>query len=377
MKFMHLSDLHLGKRVNEFSMLEDQTYILKQILSILDREALDAVLITGDIYDKSIPPVEAVELLDKFLIELAKRKLPVLIISGNHDSPERLAFASGLIADSQVYISPVYNGTVTCVTLQDQYGPVNFYLLPFLKPIHVRRAFPEESIESYTDALDCAIRNMKINPEQRNILLTHQFVTGSTRCESEEISVGGLDQVDLRAFSLFDYVALGHLHGPQNLDGDRVRYCGTPLKYSFSETKHQKSVTIVLLEAKNTRHVSQIPLIPRRDMLELRGSYLELTSPNFYRKFDREAYLHITLIDEDDIPDAISKLRLIYPNLMRLDYDNQRTRNHIQTLIQADANAQSSPLDLFAEFYKQRNHQDLSPEQREYLTGLIQDIWEE
>ena len=273
MKLLHLSDLHLGKRIKNFPLLEDQAYILQAILEILDAERPDAVLIAGDVYDRATPSTEAVELLDRFLVSLAERGLPVLLISGNHDSPERLAFGAQFLEKSRIFISPVYNGTVTPVTLEDEYGPVDFYLLPFLKPLHVRRCFPEEPVESYTEAVACAVSHMNLDPSRRNVLITHQFVTGAERCDSEEVSVGGSDNVDAVVFAPFDYVALGHLHGPQNIGDDRIRYCGTPLKYSFSESRQKKSVTLVELSAKGQRTVRTVPLTPRRDMVERRGCF--------------------------------------------------------------------------------------------------------
>ena len=295
MKLIHLSDLHLGKRVNGFSMLKDQEYILDEILSIIDVECPDAVLIAGDVYDKSIPPAEAVDLLDFFLVELVKRELPVFIISGNHDSADRLSFASQLIERSKVYISTKYTGVVSPITLEDKYGPVNFFLLPFIKPVHVRQAFPELCIENYTDAVAVAIAHMPINPEHRNVLVTHQFVAGAARCESEEISVGGSDSVAYSVFAPFDYVALGHIHGPQNIKDSRIRYSGSPLKYSFSETKHRKSATIVELGAKGVLAVRQIPFTPLHDMIELKGSYNELAARAFYEDLDTNAYVHAVL----------------------------------------------------------------------------------
>lgn len=282
MKLVHLSDLHLGKRVNEFSMLEDQQYILTEILQIIDREQPDGVLIAGDVYDKSVPSAEAVALLDDFLVRLSKRNLQVFIISGNHDSPERIAFGGRLMAQSGVHITPVYNGTVVPLTLTDEYGPVDIYLLPFLKPAHVRRFFPEREIITYTDAISAAIETMNADPARRNVLVTHQFVTGATRCDSEEISVGGADNVDVSVFDAFDYVALGHIHGPQQVGRETVRYCGTPLKYSFSEVKQQKSLTVVELSTKGSFSLRTIPLVPMRDMAELRGTYEELTFRGFY-----------------------------------------------------------------------------------------------
>ena len=225
MKLIHLSDLHLGKRVNEFSMLEDQRDILKIILDIIDREEPDAVILAGDIYDKPVPPAEAVQLFDDFLYNLARRDLQIFVISGNHDSPERIAFGSRLLDRSGVHLSPVYHGEVEPVVLEDRYGPVCIYMLPFIKPTHVRRYFPDEGIESYTDAVRTAIRKMGVDRSSRNVLVTHQFVTGAARSESEETSVGGSDNVDAQVFDDFDYVALGHIHGPQNIDSERIRYC--------------------------------------------------------------------------------------------------------------------------------------------------------
>lgn len=375
MKLIHLSDLHLGKWVNKFSMLDDQRYILDCILEIIDKEIPDAVLIAGDVYDKTVPPAEAVALLDDFLVRLAGRSMPVLLVSGNHDSPERLAFANRLLEQRQVYISPVYNGVVEPITLEDASGPVDFYLLPFLKPVHVRRFFPDEEVENYTDAIACAIQHMPIDPARRNVLVTHQFVTGSERCDSEEVSIGGSDNVEASVFAPFDYVALGHLHGPQNVGDDRIRYCGTPLKYSFSEVHHQKSVTVVELGANRELSIRTVPLIPRRDMLELRGSFEEVTTPNFYEKVNREDYVRVILTDENDIYDAMGRLRIIYPNIMDLKYDNRRTRS--RTLELEEADVRRDPLDLFAEFYEQQNHQPLSEEQQAYMIKLIEAIQEE
>lgn len=376
MKLIHLSDLHLGKRVNEFSMLEDQQYILTEILQIIDREKPDGVMIAGDVYDKSVPSAEAVALLDDFLVRLAKRDLQVFLISGNHDSPERMAFGGRLMAQSGVHLAPVYDGKVSQITLTDEYGLVNLYLLPFLKPAHVRRCFPEREILTYTDALAAAIEAMGVDTAQRNVLVTHQFVTGAARCDSEEISVGGTDNVDVSVFEPFDYVALGHIHGPQQVGRETVRYCGTPLKYSFSEAKHQKSVTVVELGEKGAVSVRTVPLTPMRDLAELRGTYEELTFRGFYdgTSYPRD-YVHITLTDEEDIPDAVSKLRIIYPNLMKLDYDNKRTRAGI--VLEGAEDQQRSPLELLEEFYEKQNGQPMGEEQRAFAKSLMERIWEE
>ena len=376
MKIVHLSDLHLGKRVNEFSMLEDQAYILAEILRIIDRVQPQAVIVAGDVYDKPVPPAEAVELFDDFLWKLARRKVRVFIISGNHDSPERIAFASRLIDHSGIHLSPVYSGRVTPVVLEDEYGPVNFYMLPFVKPAHVRRYFENAEINSCTDALRTAVDAMGMDRTQRNVLVTHQFVTGAQRSESEEITVGGADNVDASVFDGIDYVALGHIHGPQSIGEPRIRYCGTPLKYSFSEATHIKSVTVATLREKGDLSVETVPLTPRRDMREIRGFYNDLVTRANYEGTATDDYLHIVLTDEEDIPDVISRLRVIYPNLMKIDYDNRRTRagNRIDG---ADAPENRTPLELLSEFYELQNGQPMSEEQTRYAQELIEKIWEE
>ena len=397
MKLIHLSDLHLGKRVNEFSMLEDQAFILKQILEIADREKPDGVLLAGDLYDKPVPPAEAVGLLDWFLTELSVRKIAVFAISGNHDSAERIAFGSRLMGDRGVFLSPVYDGTVEKVEMQDEYGTVCVYLLPFLKPAVVRGVWKHKSdgesgaehgedaeygedtavdqIRTYDDALRRAVSSIQLDLSKRNLLVSHQFVTGASRCESEEIFVGGLDQIDASIFDDFDYVALGHIHSPQSI-GETIRYCGTPLKYSFSEASHNKSVTVVLLGAKGDLELQLCPLYPKHDMREIRGSFASVTDREFYTGTAADDYLHIILTDEEDVPEAVGKLRLIYPNLMKLSYDNTRTRaDHV---IDAAADVQQkTPLELFEELYELQNNQPMSEEQRDFAQNLIERIREE
>lgn len=376
MKLIHLSDLHIGKRVNEISMIEDQAHILQEILEIIDNENADAVLIAGDVYDKSVPSAEAVMLFDDFLCRIAERDLPVLIISGNHDSPERLAFGNRLMENRGIHISPVYNGEITPITLSDDHGKIHFWLLPFVKPAHVRRYYPDEGIESYTDAIQVAVQKMEIDKSARNILLTHQFVTGATTCESEEISVGGSDNVDVSIFADFDYVALGHIHGPQNIGSDRIRYCGTPLKYSFSEANHKKSVTIVEFGKKGDLQIRTVPLLPKHDLREIRGTYQDLTAKCNYDGTAVDDYLHIILTDEEDIPEAMNRLRVIYPNLMKLTYDNTRTRSN-NLIDSVEDLERKSPLELLDELYELQNNQPMSEVQRAYAQELIESIWED
>ena len=376
MKFLHLADLHLGKRVNGFSMLEDQAHILRQILAILDDEQPDGVLIAGDVYDKSVPSVEAVELLDGFLTELRARGVPVLLISGNHDSPERLAFGGRVMDSCGIHISPVYDGALAPVTLHDEFGPVHVWLLPFVKPAHVRRWFPDADIESYTDAVAEAVAHMDIDTAARNVLVTHQFVTGGARSGSEELSVGGTDNVDSGVFAPFDYVALGHLHGAQHIGLETIRYAGSPLKYSFSEARQHKSVTVVTLGEKGNVQVRTVALTPLRELREIRGSYDELTARSFYEHTTyRSDYLHLILTDEQDVFDAMSRLRTIYPYLMTLDYDNARTRAAGGMSVPAETERRT-PLELFEALYTRQNHQPMSEVQRAYIAQLMEQIME-
>lgn len=376
MKLIHLSDLHLGKRVNEYSMIEDQEYILKKIINIVDDEMPDGVIIAGDVYDKSVPSAEAVQLFDDFLVRLAKRKVEVFVISGNHDSPERIAFASRIMDAGGIHMSPVYTGDIVPISMHDEYGEVNVYMLSFVKPVHVRR-FCEDEITTYTEAIKQAVLKMNINPGNRNVLVTHQFVTGARRSESEEISVGGTDNVDASVFDDFDYVALGHIHSPQNCGSDKIRYCGTPLKYSFSEATDKKSVTVVELTQKGNVTYRTVELVPKHDLVELKGTYAELTLKSFYENTTwQEDYTHITLTDEEDVPDAIGKLRAVYRRLMKLDYDNKRTRSNAEISGAADVESKS-PLELFSDFYALQNNQLMNEEQTGFMQELIQNIWEE
>lgn len=377
MKIIHLADLHIGKRVNEFSMIDDQKYILNQILEIINKEKPDAVIIAGDVYDKQVPSIEAVELLDSFISDISKRKTTTFIISGNHDSAERLAFGSSLMAMGKIYISPVYNGKISKYTLKDDFGSANFYLLPFVKPSHVKRFFPDEKIESYTDAIKVVIDNLKLDTSEINILIAHQFVTGASRTESEEISVGGLDNVEASVFEDFDYVALGHIHRPQKIGTERICYCGTPLKYSFSEVNDTKSVSIIEINSKEDFNLRMIPLIPKRDMRKIRGTYEELTTKNSYENTNTDDYIHVTLTDEFNVADAIQKLRVIYKNIMKLEYDNMRTRESRKINLDDMVIENKNPLEIFSEFYKLQNNKEMNDEQKEIIKKIMEEVWEE
>ena len=357
-------------------MLDDQRYILEQILSLLDSTPVDGVLLAGDLYDKPVPPAEAVRLLDWFLTQLAERQLPVFAISGNHDSADRIAFGSALLQNSRVYVSPVFSGAPVPIPLTDEYGTLDVYLLPFLKPAMVRHVWPDEPVESYNDALACVLRHCPLDPAHRSVLVAHQFVAGAAVCESEEPSVGGVDSIDVSLFEGFDYVALGHLHSPQKVGRDTVRYAGSPLKYSFSEAHQHKAALFVTLGEKGSVRFEAAPLPPRHDLRELRGSYMELTDRRAYDGTPTDDYLHITLTDEQDVPDALARLRVIYPNLMRLDYDNRRTRED-QQITAPERVENITPLQHLAAFYELQNNQPLTDEQAAFCQQLIESIWKE
>ena len=377
---MHLADLDLGKRVNGFSMMEDQEYLLNRILEIMEEEQPDGLLIAGDVYDKTIPPAEAVRLMDDFLTAVAAKHVPVFLISGNHDSAERVAFGHQLMQGSGIWISPVYDGTIRHHTLEDRWGEVNIYLIPFLRPSVVRSFFPDVEIEDYTDALRTIIEDLQVDTSRRNVVLAHQFVTAAgalpETCDSEQLSVGGLDRVDGSVFSPFDYTALGHLHGPQRVGSETIRYAGSPLKYSFSELHQKKSVTVAELRAKGETEIRQIPLQPRREMIELRGTFEEILEEARKKVELQTDYYHMILTDETDVVDALSRLREYYPNIMLLDYDNRRTRSQ-KEVEQLDRVEERTPGELFAALYEQQNGQEMDSDRKEYLDGLIREIWEE
>jgi exonuclease SbcD len=377
MKFFHLSDLHLGKRVNEFSMLEDQWDILQKIVVLAKEHKPGAVLVAGDVYDKSTPAVEAVQLLDRFLVWLNELGIAVFIVSGNHDNAERVAFGAELLKNSNVHIVQSYNGKMNRVTLSDGYGDINIWMLPYLKPSIVRRHFADRTIVTYTDALSAALSGAELDASARNVLVAHQFVTGAITSESEEIFAGGSENVDGSLFGDFDYVALGHIHRPQRVGRESLRYSGTPLKYSFSEAGHTKSVTVVDMGGKGEIAITELPLEPLREMREIRGTYNEIMNRNSYRGTNTEDYVRIVLTDEHGEPDAMAKLRNVYPNLMRLEYDNKRTQAAGPLEIAAASAEKKTPSRFFGELFEIQNGQPMSGEQSEYAANLFDEIWEE
>ena len=382
MKFIHLSDLHLGKRVNDFSMIEDQRFILERILEIIHEEKPQAVLIAGDVYDKPVPPAEAVGLFDDFISRLSETDSEVFIISGNHDSAERLSFGSQIMDRQGIHFAGGFDGSTRRFSLEDEYGKVSFYMLPFIKPVHVRQAFIDcensADITTFTDAVGYAVEKMRVDEKARNVLIAHQFCTGAVRSESEDISIGGLDNVDSTVFKPFDYTALGHLHGPQAVGSDRIRYCGSPLKYSFSEAGQTKSVTVAELGEKKEGVCSvslrTIELIPLRDMKELKGSFEELTDKNYYKSIETNDYMRIILTDEEDVIGALGSLRAIYPNIMRLEYDNTRTRASAIVPDAEDSDGRT-PIEIFAALYEAQNGKSMDEDQTALVGSLVEKVW--
>lgn len=377
MKILHTSDLHIGKRVKEISMLDEQRFILNQIIGTAETEQPDAIILAGDIYDKSVPSAEAVSLFDDFLVSLARLGKSIFIISGNHDSPERISFASRIMQASKIYLSPVYDGTIRPVILPDGESEVAFYLLPFIKPSVVLHYADEGTdIKTYNDAMRYVVSKMDIDQSRRNILIAHQYVTGAERTESEDMVIGGLDNVDASVFAPFDYVALGHLHRPQYCGRETIRYSGSPLKYSFSEVFDKKSVTIIEISAGQAPVVTEHALTPLHEWYALRGTYDELTARDYYDgKGYQDAYVSITLTDEDDIPDGMRKLRTIYHRLMELSYDNKRTRAGMTNIGKPMNVNELNPIELFGELFEKQNAQPLTDRQRQYVNSLIDQVF--
>lgn len=374
MKFMHLSDLHLGKKINNFPMIKDQEYILSQIIDLIKNEKPDGVFIAGDIYDKPLPPAEAVSLMDSFLTELSSMEIQTFVISGNHDSAERLSFGSRIMEAKGIFLSRVFDGCLEPISLEDNYGKINIYMLPFVKPLNIRPFFEDIEISTYEDGIRAIIENTDIDTKQRNILLCHQFILNGQVCESEEKSIGGIDEISADIFDNFDYVALGHLHGPQRIGKETIRYCGTPLKYSFSEKNHKKSVTIVEFLEKGNITIKTIPLVPLKDMRELKGSFGEIVEIG-KKDNNSDDYMRIILTDEEEIIEGISKLRYYYPNIMKLEYDNKRTRANQAFTLEPSHN-KISPVEMFNDFYKKQNNHEMSEEQENLIRGIIETIWE-
>ncbi|GHV53946.1 nuclease SbcCD subunit D [Deltaproteobacteria bacterium] len=368
MKFLHLSDLHIGKSVNGFSMLEEQKHVFAQIIGYIQTERPAAAVIAGDIYDRAVPGVEAVRVFDDFLTELAHEDVAVLLISGNHDSPERLNYASRLLADKRLFLCGAFDGSVHKVVMPDEYGAVNFWLLPFIKPSAVCGLFEKREMESYGDALTVIMEAAAIDYSARNVLVSHQFFTKTgvtpVRSESEISPVGGLEAIDAGIVEQFDYVALGHLHGAQKIGVERIRYAGSPLKYSFSEIRQEKSVTLVELREKGHLTLAALPLTPLHDMREIKGEIAGLMSGAAASFADNEDYLRVILTDKEEIIDPMGKIRSVYPNVMALDFADARAEAAVSEITPDwEQPALLSPYDLFSEFFLAVSGSTMSEEQ--------------
>lgn len=380
MKILHLADLHLGKILQEQSLLEDQEYMLKEIIKIIKEEKVETILIAGDVYDRSVPPAEAVSLLDDFLKILIKElKIKVFIIAGNHDSKDRLGFGSRIFEDEGLYIESKYTGNLKKVKLQDEYGKINVYMLPFVKPVEVKQFFKDDLENNYNTAINKIIEKEQINTKERNIIMVHQFITAGTRLpertESEVLSLGGIENVDVSNFNNFDYVAIGHVHRPQQIGRDTARYAGTMLKYSFSEINHHKTVPIIDVKEKGNINIELIPLNPVRDMRELKGPIEELLKKENYETGNINDYIKAVITNEEPVYDAIGQLRRIFPNTLKLEIRNSKTaRNAEEQTLNLENIKKKSELELFCDFYKAQNNVDLNNDQLEIIKNIISEV---
>jgi len=377
MKILHLADLHLGKRVNEMSMIEDQKYILDQIITLIKEESVGIVLLCGDIYDKSIPTIEAIHLLDEFLDQLSKMAIKVLMISGNHDSIDRLSFGKSLFTRSNLYIASQFENEIEKITVKENGITVNFYMLPFVKSAYISHIFQLQT-DSYEECFRYLIEHTKIDEEETNILLSHQFVTANKKnpelSDSETSSLGGIDNIDFHIFDPFDYVALGHIHKPQAMGREMVRYAGSILKYSFSEIHMDKKATILTIDAKKEISLSFHPLKPLRDMREIECSLEELLKKQCEID-NQEDYMHVILTDEEQILDAIGKVRTIYPNVMQISFKNRRHMKQLESAqIKEDQISDQSPAELFEQFYKMQNHIDLDEKRLQLVLSVFEEV---
>ncbi len=374
MKCLHLSDLHLGKRLIEVSLLEDQAYILDKIVAIAEAERPRTVLIAGDVYDRSNPPAEAMTLFGQFVRRLTALGCSVLVISGNHDSPERVAYFGELVRETGVYLSPVYDGHIEPVALKDEFGEVRFYLMPYVHPEVVRGLFPEETVADANDAARLVLGALQPDASCRNVILSHQLILGSAFDEREQKAVGTLDNVDPRLYDAFDYVALGHIHKAQSVgrEDGTMRYCGTPLKYSRKEALTEKTVSLVELGTKGDVTCREIPLRPMREMRLERGNFdaLMAKGPDAGCEDD---YFFITLTDEEDIPNAAARLRGRFGKVLAVDFDNARTRAGETVELGAVDAEEKSPMQLLEELYRKMRNRDMSDEAKAFAMRAMRE----
>lgn len=374
MKVLHLADLHIGKRVNGFNMIEDQRFALEQILSIVKEEDIACILIAGDVYDQSVPSSEAMSIFDDFITSLTELEKDVLIIAGNHDSAERLAFASRLMQKSKVYISKVFDGEIDKIVLEDSYGPINFYLLPFLKPIHVKCFHPDLKLDDFQSAIDLVIESIDLDKSQRNVIISHQFIVGAERSDSEELYLGGSEAISLDTYKDFDYVALGHIHKKQAFRDGKVRYPGSLLKYSKSEANYKKAINIVDIRAKGDIEIIEKEISYLHEMREISGYFEDIIEAS---KDDprKEDYIHFNLFDQDEVFDGLARLREVYPNLMTMAYVKEKEFEDLE-LVSFEMK-EKDPFELFNEFYEFRKNRKLDEDKSELVKEVIRDVWGE
>ncbi len=376
MKIAHISDLHLGKSLYNYSLIEDQDYILDQITGILVEKKVEVLIIAGDVYDKNVAPEAGLKVLRKFLNRLVEAEIKVLIISGNHDSAERLTFGAEFMTEKGIYFSKVYDGTIEPVTFEDDFGPVNFYLLPFVKPSTVQHYYEDKTISTYEDAVRCAVEHMNVNYSERNVAIAHQNIMNAERCESEEIIIGFQDAVSDEVFKDFDYTALGHIHKQQKIGKHNVMFSGTPLKYSTSEFTHKKVMPLITLGEKGKVDIELIPLEPKRDLRQITGTLDEIMKASKGDPNNHEDFIDVILTNENEVMDAMATLRTVYPNVLKITYDNKASRaaENIERLGAVD---KKNPLEIFEAFYKSRIGEDMDDQKKEYIHSLIEKIWGE
>lgn len=373
MRLLHLADLHIGKRVNGYNMLEDQRFAFAEILKLIDREDVQAILLSGDIYDLSNPSTEAMTLFDDLLNAFSNRDLAVFIIAGNHDSAARLAFAKNLVKSHQIHISRPFDGQVEKITLEDDYGDLHIYLLPFIKPIYVKSKLPDLALGDFQTALSCVLSGIDIDEEARNIILSHQFITGAETSESEELYVGGTEAISLGLYDKFDYVAMGHIHKKQAFRKGQVRYPGSLLKYSKSEANYNKAITIVDIREKGNITVEEHKINYLRDMRLIEGNFDNIMK-NAHFDENRDDYIHVNLFDKEEILDAMSRLRDLYPNIMSLVYTRRELKENLSVGVAKKVD-QKDPLTLFKEFYESKRNQALDEEKEALMADFIQAVW--
>jgi len=381
MRILHTADWHIGKQLNNTSLIEDQEYILKKLIEIIKEERPDVLVVAGDIYDRSIPPVEAVELLDrafnKILLEL---NIPIIAIAGNHDNGERISFASGILKNNKLYIEGRLKPEISKIVLEDDYGPVNFYVIPYAEPAYVRELYNDKGVKSYNDAMKVIMNviNQDINLEQRNVAITHGFITGIEEpetCDSERaLYVGGTDHVSYEYFKQFNYTALGHLHCKQKAGDERIRYSGSILKYSFSEVNHYKGVQLIDIDSDGNTNIRFRELKPKRDLRIIEGTLEELLAPDTYRGTNCDDYIHAVLTDEGVLLDPIGKLRIVYPNILSLERGITISRSKDSRTSAGEGFKQKSKLELFKDFYENMTGNEFTPEKSRIIEKLINNL---